>query len=99
MIEWNPSSKALNLSPPTPLKQREKTLGWWTPEGIHPASGDAALKVQPQDIVGLSEAIKRVLADARMADDMRARGLQQAAKFSWAATARQTLDAYWKALA
>lgn len=62
-------------------------------------AGEAALKVQPQDIVGLSEAMKRVLADGRMADDMRARGLQQAAKFTWAATARQTLDAYWKALA
>jgi glycosyltransferase involved in cell wall biosynthesis len=62
-------------------------------------AGDAALKVQPQDTLGLSEAIKRVLGDPRLANDMIARGLKQAAKFTWTVTAQETLRAYWQALA
>ncbi|MBU4200573.1 MAG: glycosyltransferase family 4 protein [Verrucomicrobia bacterium] len=61
-------------------------------------AGDAALKVQPQDILGLSEAMKRILTDHRLAEDMVARGFQQASKFTWTVTAQKTLDAYWKAL-
>jgi alpha-1,3-rhamnosyl/mannosyltransferase len=61
-------------------------------------AGDSALQVTPQDIPGLAEAIKRVLGDPRLARDMRARGFQQASKFTWAATAQETLRAYWKAL-
>lgn len=34
----------MNLLSPTPKKQRERTLGWWSPDGVQPASGDAALK-------------------------------------------------------
>ncbi len=60
--------------------------------------GGAALKVQPQDIIGLSEAMKRVLTDSRMAEDMEQQGLKQAAKFTWTATAQATLAAYQKVL-
>lgn len=60
-------------------------------------AGDAALTVQPQDIIGLTEAIRRVLTDFRLAQELRERGLQQAKKFTWEATARQTLEAYKKA--
>lgn len=62
-------------------------------------AGHAALKVQPQDMVGLAEAMRRVLTEPRLAQDLSARGIQQAAKFTWTATAQQTLAAYWKALA
>ncbi len=58
--------------------------------------GPAAIKVQPDDIIGLAEAMRRVLSDARLAREMRENGLQQAAKFTWDATARATLQAYRK---
>ena len=60
-------------------------------------AGGAALIVQPQDMIGLTEAMRRVLTDSRLARDMSARGLRQARKFSWEATARMTLAAYKKA--
>ena len=60
-------------------------------------AGGAALIVQPQDMIGLTEAMRRVLTDSRLARDMSARGLRQAQKFSWEATARMTLAAYKKA--
>lgn len=56
--------------------------------------GHAALKVQPHDIIGLSEAMKRVLIDSRMAADMVKRGSQQVSQFNWSATAKATLAAY-----
>jgi glycosyltransferase involved in cell wall biosynthesis len=62
-------------------------------------SGGAALIVQPQDMIGLTEAMRRVLTDSRLARDMSARGLRQAQKFTWEATARMTLEAYQKAAA
>ncbi|MDD5676514.1 MAG: glycosyltransferase family 1 protein [Kiritimatiellae bacterium] len=60
-------------------------------------TGGAALIVQPQDMIGLTEAMRRVLTDSHLARDMSARGLKQAQKFTWEATARMTLEAYKKA--
>ncbi|MBU0716272.1 MAG: glycosyltransferase family 4 protein [Verrucomicrobia bacterium] len=62
-------------------------------------AGGAALIVQPQDMIGLTEAMRRVLIDSRLARDMRERGLRQAQKFTWEATARMTLEAYKKVMA
>lgn len=62
-------------------------------------AGEATLKVQSGDIMGLADAMKNVLTDDRMAKDMIAKGLEQASKFTWQSTARQTLQAYQKALA
>ena len=62
-------------------------------------AGGAALIVQPQDMIGLTEALRRVLTDFRLARDMRERGLRQAQKFTWEATARMTLAAYQKVMA
>lgn len=61
-------------------------------------AGNAALKVQPDDVIGLCEGVKRVLTDWQLAKDMVARGIQQAKKFTWKNTAEQTLHAYRKAL-
>ena len=58
---------------------------------------DAALLVEPGDSSALAAAMNRVLADPRLAMDLSARGLGQAAKFSWPETARRTLRAYEKA--
>jgi glycosyltransferase involved in cell wall biosynthesis len=57
-------------------------------------AGDAALLVDPLDVNALAAAIGRVLGDAALADDMRQRGLRQAARFTWAHTAQQTLAVY-----
>ena len=62
-------------------------------------AGGAALIVEPQDMIGLTEALRRVLTDLSLARDMRERGLRQARKFTWEATARMTLAAYKKAAA
>lgn len=62
-------------------------------------AGGAALIVQPQDMIGLTEAMRRVLTDFRLAQDMSARGLRQAQKFTWEATARMTLEVYKKVMA
>ncbi len=45
----------------------------------------------PRDVRALADAIARVLGDAALRADLRARGLAQAARFTWEATARQTL--------
>ena len=57
-------------------------------------AGDAALLVDPTDVSEIAEGIARVLTDPALAKDLRARGLARAATFSWAATARATLDVY-----
>ena len=61
-------------------------------------AGGAALIVQPQDMIGLTEAMRRVLTDFRLARDMREHGLRQAQKFTWETTARMTLEAYKKVM-
>jgi glycosyltransferase involved in cell wall biosynthesis len=56
--------------------------------------GNAALKVQPFDITGMAEALKRILTNETLAKDMRIKGLKRALKFRWQETARKTLEAY-----
>ncbi|MEJ5198743.1 MAG: glycosyltransferase family 1 protein, partial [Anaerolineae bacterium] len=75
-------------SPPGPLSYEER--------GSEEAS--AALLVDPLDVGALADAIRRVLADPALADELRARGLAQAARFSWARTAQETLAVYRRAL-
>jgi glycosyltransferase involved in cell wall biosynthesis len=62
-------------------------------------AGGAALLVDPDDVGGLAEAIARVLTDPAFRDELVAKGRERAASFSWAATARATLDAYRAAVA
>jgi len=56
--------------------------------------GEAALLVEPTDVSALAQAIERVLSDEPLRAALRARGLAQAAKFSWERTARETLAVY-----
>ncbi len=56
--------------------------------------GDAALMVNPDDPTSIAEGLRRVLEDAALAADLRARGPQRAAQFSWRETARLTLGVY-----
>ncbi len=57
-------------------------------------AGDAALLVDPTDVSEIAEGLARLLTDQGKAEDLRQRGLQRAATFTWAATARATLDVY-----
>ena len=56
--------------------------------------GNAALLVSPNDAPALAQALQRVLTDAALRQQMKALGLQQAARFSWSRTAQETLAVY-----
>ena len=60
-------------------------------------AGDAAVLVDPTDVGEIADALARVLTDLGAADDLRRRGPERAARFTWEATARATLDAYGRA--
>jgi glycosyltransferase involved in cell wall biosynthesis len=60
--------------------------------------GDAAIQVAPEDENALADAITRGLTDPGLRESMIARGLAQAARFSWARAARETADVYHTAL-
>jgi len=57
-------------------------------------AGDAALLVDPLDTGALAEALARALEDADLRREMVARGLAQAACFTWERAARETLAVY-----
>jgi glycosyltransferase involved in cell wall biosynthesis len=57
-------------------------------------AGDAALLVDPTDVSEIAEALARILTDPALAGDLRARARARAATYTWAATARATLDVY-----
>jgi len=57
-------------------------------------TGDAGLQVDPYDVDGWADAMRRVLADRTLHADLAARGPRQAAKFSWVETAQRTLEVY-----
>jgi len=61
-------------------------------------TGDAALKVEADDVAGLADALARLLSNDGLAADLGARGRTRAAAFTWAATARATLEAYRRAI-
>jgi glycosyltransferase involved in cell wall biosynthesis len=60
--------------------------------------GEAARYFDPQDTTQIAEAIGRVLRDGDLRADMRQRGLEQAARFSWQRAARETLEVYKRAM-
>jgi glycosyltransferase involved in cell wall biosynthesis len=54
--------------------------------------GPAALIVEPGDEAGLATALRRLLHDDSLRASLRQRGLEQAARFTWEATARQLFE-------
>jgi len=60
--------------------------------------GEAGLTVDPLDIEGLAEAMRRVLGDEALRQEMRERGLQRARDFSWTKTAQETVQVYQRAM-
>ena len=61
-------------------------------------AGDAAIMVPPDQPDLLAEAIRRVLDDESLRQEMRHKGLAQAAHFTWEQTAQKTLAVYEKVL-
>ena len=60
--------------------------------------GDAAITLDPDDTQALVEAMRSVLTDSTLRDDLRARSLQRATQFSWRKTATETLAVYQEAV-
>jgi glycosyltransferase involved in cell wall biosynthesis len=60
-------------------------------------AGAAALLFDPRDEAEISSALARLLDDAALAEDLRARGLARAREFTWEHTARLTLQSYARA--
>jgi glycosyltransferase involved in cell wall biosynthesis len=56
--------------------------------------GDAGLLVDPADVEGWTAALERVLGDEGLRQDLRARGLQRAAGFTW----QQAAAATWQVI-
>ncbi len=60
--------------------------------------GDAALFFDPFDVQAIADALTRVLEDANLRATLKERGFEQAIKFSWERTARETLSVYESAI-
>jgi len=56
--------------------------------------GQAGLLLPPDNAGAWAEALSRVLSDAGLSRDLRARGLSRAGQFTWEVTARQTVAVY-----
>jgi glycosyltransferase involved in cell wall biosynthesis len=59
--------------------------------------GDAGLLIDPHDVDELTVAMWRVLNDTQLRQEMREKGLRQAARFSWERAARETMTIYQRA--
>jgi glycosyltransferase involved in cell wall biosynthesis len=57
-------------------------------------AGDAALLIDPDDASELTSAIRQLIDQPQLAATLCQRGLSQASKFTWEASARQTADLY-----
>jgi len=58
------------------------------------AIGEAAVKVNPENVFEIMRALLRVLLDPGLREQMRRRGYEQVKKYSWGASARRVLEVY-----
>jgi alpha-1,3-rhamnosyl/mannosyltransferase len=56
--------------------------------------GDAALLVDPYNVDSIADAMCHILDDPTLAEQLRTRGIEQAAAFTWRRTAQDTLAIY-----
>lgn len=56
--------------------------------------GDAGLLFDPGDAEGLITGLEKLVTDESLVESLRKKGLERAGRFSWTATARETLDLY-----
>jgi alpha-1,3-rhamnosyl/mannosyltransferase len=57
-------------------------------------AGDAALLVDPYDVDRLGSALQQVMLDDDLRTNLQAKGIENAAKYSWDTTVSKTLDVY-----
>jgi glycosyltransferase involved in cell wall biosynthesis len=62
-------------------------------------AGDAAMLIDPYEPDAIAGAIRRVMMDDRLRDDMRERGLARAREFSWGRSVRRVKEIYDEVLA
>ncbi len=65
---------------------------------IPEVAGEAAILVSPDDTAGLTAALRRVLSEPGLREEMRGQSLARAALFSWRKTAELTAEAYQSVL-
>ncbi len=58
--------------------------------------GDAGVMVDPYDVSSLADAVERLLRDQAVRAELGRRGIEQAKRFSWENTARDTLKVFEK---
>lgn len=58
--------------------------------------GEAGIMVNPYDTDSLAQAMRQILTDDKLRDEMIRKGLKQSKKFSWEKTAEQTQEVYNK---
>lgn len=61
-------------------------------------AGDAAITIEPTDVEALAVTMQRVLSDHDLLEELRGRGLERAANFTWERTARETVEVYEQVL-
>ncbi len=61
--------------------------------------GDAALLIDPYDADAIADAMRRVLLDSDLRDDLRQRGLRRVGEFSWDRSVRRVREIYEEVLA
>jgi len=61
-------------------------------------TGDAALLVDPRSVEEIAAALTRILEDRALADRLRAEGPRRAARFTYEACARHTMEVYREAI-
>lgn len=61
------------------------------------AAGDAAVLFDPFDELAIAEALTQVIENPKYRAELRVKGLERAAAFSWRTTAKLTLQAYERA--
>jgi len=65
-----------------------------TTSSLPEVTGEAALLVDPKSVEALTRAIRDVLDNKELRDELRAKGPRQAAKFTWDTAAHETLAIY-----
>jgi glycosyltransferase involved in cell wall biosynthesis len=65
---------------------------------LEEVAGDAALLFDPERAESIAEAIETLLSDPSEAERLRSAGIEQAQRFNWSTTARETLASYQRAL-
>jgi alpha-1,3-rhamnosyl/mannosyltransferase len=64
---------------------------------LEEVAADAALQFDPESEADIAAALERLLGDPVERERRRAAGYRQSAKFTWAAAAAGTIDAYVRA--